>query len=48
MSLYVGWRAITETKAVKNSETFGITVDANGNPWFTMMAANKIATVQLR
>ena len=39
---------ITETKAVKNSETFGITVDANGNPWFTMMAANKIGTVQLR
>ena len=40
--------AIRETKAVKSSETFGITVDAIGNPWFTMMAASKIATVQLR
>ena len=39
---------ITETKAVKDSETFGITVAPNGDPWFTMMAANKIGTVQLR
>jgi hypothetical protein len=24
------------------------TVAANGDPWYTMMAANKIATLQLR
>jgi streptogramin lyase len=47
--------AITaQSKAVKGSESFGITVatdpnaDPNGNPWFTMMSANKIATFQLR
>ena len=42
--------AITaQSKAVKGSETFGITVATNsGNPWFTMMSANKIATFQLR
>lgn len=39
---------ITETKAVKGSETFGITVAPNGDPWFTMLSANKIGTVQLR
>ena len=39
---------ITEAKAVKNSETFRITVALDGSPWFTMMAANKITTVQLR
>jgi streptogramin lyase len=39
---------ITETKAVKGSGPFGITVAANGDPWYTMMAANKIATLQLR
>jgi virginiamycin B lyase len=39
---------ITETKAVKGSEPFGITVAPNGDPWYTMMAANKIATLQLR
>jgi virginiamycin B lyase len=43
--------AITaESKAVKGSEPFGITVatDPNGNPWFTMLSADKIATLQLR
>ena len=39
---------ITEGKAVKGSEPFGITVAPNGDPWYTMMAANKIATLQLR
>jgi streptogramin lyase len=37
-----------QSKAVKGSETFGITVASDGNPWFTMMSANKIATFQLR
>jgi streptogramin lyase len=39
---------ITEGKAVKASNPLGITVAANGDPWYTMMAANKIATLQLR
>jgi streptogramin lyase len=39
---------ITEGKVVRGSEPFGITVAANGDPWYTMMAANKIATLQLR
>jgi virginiamycin B lyase len=39
---------ITEGKAVKGSGPFGITVASNGDPWYTMMAANKIATLQLR
>ncbi len=39
---------IAEAKAVKGSEPFGITVDSAGNPWYTMMAANKIAEFQLR
>ena len=39
---------ITEGKAVKGSGPFEITVAANGEPWYTMMAANKIATLQLR
>ena len=39
---------ITETKIVKGSEPFGITVDAEGDPWYTMMSANKIAEFQLR
>jgi len=39
---------ITEGKAVKGSGPFEITVAANGDPWYTMMAANKIATLQLR
>jgi len=39
---------ISEGKAVKGSAPFGITVAPDGNPWYTMMAANKIATLQLR
>jgi virginiamycin B lyase len=40
---------ITATsKVVKGSEPFGITVAPNGDPWYTMMSANKIATLQLR
>ncbi len=39
---------ISETKAVRGSEPFGITVDSAGNPWYTMLAANKIAEFQLR
>ena len=39
---------ITEAKAVKGSQPFGIKVASNGDPWYTMFAANKIATLQLR
>jgi virginiamycin B lyase len=39
---------ITQGKAVKGSGPFDITVAPNGNPWYTMMAANKVATLQLR
>jgi streptogramin lyase len=39
---------IAEGKAVKGSQPFGITVAPNGDPWYTMFAANKIATLQLR
>jgi len=39
---------ITEGKAVKGSGPFDITVAPNGDPWYTMMAANKIAALQLR
>ena len=39
---------ITETKTVKSSEPFGITVAPNGDPWYTMLAASKIAVLQLR
>jgi streptogramin lyase len=39
---------ITEGKVVKGSGPFGITVAPNGDPWYTMMAADKIATLQLR
>ena len=39
---------ITEAKAVKGSQPFGITVAPNGDPWYTMFAADKIATLQLR
>jgi streptogramin lyase len=38
----------TQSKAVKGSEPFGITVAPNGDPWFTMLSADKIATLQLR
>jgi streptogramin lyase len=33
---------------VKGSEPFGITLAPNGDPWFTMFSADKIATLQLR
>jgi virginiamycin B lyase len=39
---------ITAGKVVKGSEPFGVTVDAQGDPWYTMMAANKIGEFQLR
>jgi streptogramin lyase len=39
---------ITEGKAARDSGPFGITVAPNGDPWYTLMAANKIATLQLR
>ena len=40
---------ITEGKGVRDSEPFGITVAPNGDdPWYTMLEANKIATLQLR
>jgi virginiamycin B lyase len=39
---------ITDAKTVKGSGPFGITVASNGDPWYTMMAANKIANLQLR
>ena len=41
--------AITATsKVVRGSDPFGITVAPNGDPWFTMHSADKIATLQLR
>ena len=39
---------ITEARTVKNSEPFGIAVAENGDPWYAMMEANRIATLQLR
>ena len=39
---------ITEAKAVKGSQPFGITVAPNGDPWYTMFAADRVATLQLR
>jgi virginiamycin B lyase len=39
---------VVEAKVVKGSEPFGITVDADGDPWYTMMSANRIAELQLR
>lgn len=39
---------ITETKAIKGSGPFDITVAPNGDPWSTMPDANKVATLQLR
>jgi streptogramin lyase len=38
----------TQSKAVKGSEPFGITLAPNGDPWFMMLSADKIATFQLR
>nr|MBA3491587.1 lyase [Rubrobacteraceae bacterium] len=39
---------ITEGRKVKGSGPFGITVASNGDPWYTMFRANRIATLQLR
>jgi len=39
---------ITEAKAVKGSQPFGIVVAPNGDPWYTMFGADKLATLQLR
>ena len=39
---------IAESKAVKGSEPLQITVAPNGDPWYTMLSASKIGTVQLR
>jgi virginiamycin B lyase len=39
---------ISESKVIKGSEPFGITVDAEGDPWYTMMSANRIGEFQLR
>jgi streptogramin lyase len=39
---------ITESKVVRGSQPFGITVAPTGDPWYTMFAASKIATLQLR
>src|SRR4051794_37900027 len=36
-----------QSKTVKGSEPIGITVAPNGDPWFTMQNADKIATFQL-
>ena len=38
--------AITEGKAVKGSGLFGVTVAADGQPWYTMMLADRIGTLQ--
>jgi virginiamycin B lyase len=39
---------ITEAKVVKGSEPFGITIEPDGDPWYAMLSANKIAELQLR
>jgi streptogramin lyase len=36
------------SKVVKGSEPLGITVAPDSNPWFTMLSADKIATVGRR
>ena len=41
-------RMVTEGKVVKGSEPFGITVEADGDPWYTMLSADKIGELQLR
>jgi virginiamycin B lyase len=37
---------ITEGKVVKGSGPFGVTVDANAQPWYTMISADRIGTLQ--
>jgi streptogramin lyase len=39
---------ITEFKAVKGSEPEGIVVASNGDPWYTMLEANKIAALKAK
>ena len=39
---------ITEGKVVKGSAPFGITVQPDGDPWYTMFSADKVAELQLR
>lgn len=36
---------VTESKIVKGSQPFGIVVAADGNPWYTMMSADKIGNL---
>src|SRR3954467_3963541 len=38
---------INQSKAVKGTEPTGMSVAPDGSPWFTMLAADKIATLQL-
>ena len=38
---------LTEGRTVKASDPFGIVVAPDGDPWYTMMRDNKIATLQL-
>jgi len=39
---------IAESRRIKGSEPFGITVAPSGDPWYAELSANKIATLQLR
>ena len=39
---------ITQGKVVRNSQPSGITVAPNGDPWYAMRVANKIATLTLQ
>jgi len=36
---------VTESKVVRGSQPFGIVVADNGNPWYTMMSADKIGNL---
>lgn len=38
---------IGEARVVRDSEPFGITIEADGDPWYAMASANKIAELQL-
>jgi streptogramin lyase len=38
---------ITQSKTIKGSEPFGITVATSGDPWFAMLSADKIGTLEL-
>jgi len=37
---------LTESKVVKGSGPSGVTVDGNAQPWYTMMSADRIGTLQ--